>query len=290
MRRVVRGVALVVVGLLAPHWLAAQTLRSAVFGERDRATVELFADANLKSLLAQNTGGSPQSAAGSVGLAYRTESVLAQLLVNAVGQSDPVRRNFGASLLLPASGPSLGAGLLDLAFRFASLGSVCQSLAIHAYGSVSSGTWIDAPAGATSPEYGTIVGGAGGALRCVLFSGSFSQDPDRLADAPLGNRVAAFVEVGPSFRTIGGEIADADNNDVRVALLNTTEKGHWGVEATLGLEVNGVKAGVTYYGFWNEVPGMSDGQVVAGLSVESALLRGFLNRPRPSYSPPRRRR
>jgi hypothetical protein len=75
-----------------------------------------------------------------------------------------------------------------------------------------------------------------------------------------------------------------------VALLNTTEKGHWGVEATLGLEVNGVKAGVTYYGFWNEVPGMSDGQVVAGLSVESALLRGFLNRPRPSYSPPRRRR
>jgi hypothetical protein len=279
------------VGLLAPRLAAGQTLRSAVFGDRDRASVELFADANLKSLLAQNTGGNPQAAAGSIGLSYRTESFLAHLLVNAIGQSDPVRRNFGASLLLPASGPSLGAGLIDLSVRIASLGPLCQSLGLHAYGSVSSGTWVDAPVGATEPEYGVIVGGAGGALRCVMFSGSFSQDPDRVAEmSASGNRIAAFLEVGPSFRTIGGEIADADNSDVRLALLNTTDKGHWGVEATLGLEVNGVKAGVTYYGFWNEIPGMSDGQVVAGLSVESALLRGFLNRPRPSYSPPRRRR
>jgi hypothetical protein len=288
MRRV-QGVALAIV-ILAPQLAAGQTLRSAVFGERDRASVELFADANLKSLLAQNTGGNPQSAAGSLGLTYRTESFLAHLMVNAIGQSDPVRRSFGASLLLPASGPSLGAGLVDIAFRIGSVGSLCQSLALHAYGSASSATWIDAPAGATEPEYGAIVGGAGGTLRCVMFSGSFSQDPDRLPDdAPGGNRIAAFLEVGPSFRTIGGEIADADNNDVRLALLNTTEKGHWGMEATLGLEVNGVKAGVTYYGFWNDIPGMSDGQVVAGLSVESALLRGFLNR-RPNYTPPRRRR
>jgi len=288
MRRVVFGVALAVIGSLAARTLPGQTLRSAAFGERDRATVELFADANLKSLLAQNTGGNPQTAAASLGLSYRTESFIAHLLVNAIGQSDDVRRNFGAALLMPASGPSLGAGLLDLTFRIGSLGSLCQGLAVHAYGSVSSGTWVDAPG--NGAEYGAIVGGAGGTLRCLLFSGSFSQDPDRIVEAPgAGNRVAAFLEVGPSFRTIGGEIADADNNNVRLALLNTTEKPHWGVEATLGLEVNGVKAGVTYYGFWNDIPGMSDGQVVAGVSVESALLRGFLNRPR-NYDPPRRRR
>jgi hypothetical protein len=288
---VYRRIAFAAVALIAASTLDAQELRTVSFSDRDRPSVELFADANLKSLLAQNTGGNPQTAAGSLGLTYRTESVIAHLMVNAIGQADPVRRNFGATLLIPASGPSLSAGLADLAIRIGSAGSVCQAVAIHAYGSLGSAKWRTTPAGGAETEYGVVVGGAGGTLRCVMFSGALTGEGGG-SSGEGENHVAAFLEVGPSFRTVGGEIANADNDAVRQSLLGTTEKGHWGVEATFGLEFNGVKAALTYYGFSNDVPGMNDGQVVAGFSVQTALFRGLLNRPRrePEYLPPRRRR
>ncbi len=289
-----RGVAccLVVAGAVAgiASGVSAQELRSVSFGDRNRPYIELFADANLKSVLAQNTGGNPQTAAASLGLMYRTESVVANLLVNAIGQAGPVRRNVGASLLAPAAGPSLSAGLLDLAFRIGSLGPLCQDLGLHAYGSVSSAKWAYS-SGGSETEYGAVIGGAGGTLRCVMFSGPLSSSDASSSSSEGGeNRVAAYLEAGSSFRTIGGEVADATNDAVRFALLGTVEKPQWGVEATFGVEFNGVKAALTYYGFWNVVRGMSDGQVLAGFSVQSALFRGFLDRRRPEYVPPRRRR
>jgi hypothetical protein len=285
MRRIVIG--LIGLTFFVPSAAWSQGLRTVSFGDRDRAYVELFADGNLKSLLSQNSGANPQTAAGSLGLTYRTESFLAHLLVNAVGQSEPVRRNHGSSLLAPASGPSLSAGLLDLALRIASLGPVCEDLALRAYGSVSSSKWISAPSTASEAEYGVVVGGAGGTLRCVMFSGPLSTGGDVTGGGD--NHVAAYLEVGPSFRTMGGEIAESQNEAVRLALLGTTERPQWGVEASLGLEVNGFKAGLTLYNFPGDIPGMTDGQVVAGFSVQTALLRGFLSRP-PRYDPPRRRR
>ena len=291
MRAVYWSLALATVVLTVASALDAQELRTVSFGDRDRPYVELFTDANLKSLLAQNTGGNPQTAAGSLGLTYRTESVIAHLMVNAIGQADPVRRNFGASLLAPASGPSLSAGLADLAIRVGSAGPVCQAVAVHTYGSLSSAKWRTTPSGGAETEYGAVVGGAAGTLRCVMFSGALT-GADGGSAGEGENHVAAFLEAGPSFRTVGGEIANADNDVIRQALLSTTEKGHWGVEATFGLEFNGVKAALTYYAFSNDVPGMNDGQVVAGFSVQTALFRGFLNRPRqePEFLPPRRRR
>ena len=265
---------------------SAQTLRTAAFGDRDRPTIELIADANLRALLAQNTNSNPQSAAASLGLTYRTESVLATLLVNAVGQSEALRRDFGASLLAPATGPSLSAGLIDLAFRIGSLGSLCQALAIHAYGSVGSARWRFGSN--EDEEVGVVTGGAGGALRCLFFSGSVGGADNAGGD---GSRVAAFIEGGPAFRTLGGEIASASNESLRLSLLGTIDRPQWGAEGTLGLEFNGVKAALTYYSFQNDIPGMSDGQVVAGFSVQTALFRGLLDRPRrePDYRPRRRR-
>jgi hypothetical protein len=270
--------------------VSAQELRSVSFGDRNRPYIELFADANLKSVLAQSTGANPQTAAASLGLMYRTGSVVGNLLVNAIGQSGPVRRNVGASLLAPAAGPSLSAGLLDLALRISSLGPLCQDLGLHAYGSVSSAKWAYTPSNGSEREYGAVIGGAGGTVRCVMFSGPLSSSDAGSSSDGGENRVAAYLEAGSSFRTIGGEIADATNDAVRFALLGTVDKPQWGVEATFGLEFNGVKAALTYYGFQNDVRGMSGGQVLAGFSVQSALFRGFLDRRRPEYVPPRRRR
>ena len=75
----------------------------------------------------------------SLGVVYRDGNrTLVQALVNTVGQAEPVRGNYGTSLLAPASGKGLSAGLIDIAYRVSKPNTVpiCGTLAIHFYTSV----------------------------------------------------------------------------------------------------------------------------------------------------------
>lgn len=273
MRSVLLGVLLLLV--VTTVEAAAQGLRAAAFGATGSKYVEVFADGNLKAALGQKSDDNPQSASGSLGVLYRTDKLIAQFVINAVGQAEAVRGNFGASLLPPASGNSLSAGLMDITWVLVDDRALCNTVAVHSYVSVSSAKWIHTPASSTEQEYAVVTGGGGAGMRCQFFGGpvvpNADDDPDENS-----NTVAVYLDVGLAFRTIGGDVASTANDAVRESLLGTTKRQRLGVEVGLGIQVNGVKAGLTFYGFHGEIPGLSDGQVVAGFSVQSAIFKGFM--------------
>lgn len=261
--------------LFASSPLSGQSLRASSLGV-DRQVV-VFADGNLRSALGQGSDGA-QNAAGSIGVSYQSGRFGAQFVVNAVGQAEPVRSNFGASLLAPGSGNSLSAGLLELTYALTRRDAipVCGTLIARAYGSVSSSEWVEPATQADEEQrYGVVSGGGGTGVRCEFFGGSVVNAAGD--DVPVdANQVSVFADLGIAFRTIGGDIARTGNDDVRRRLILTSTRPRAGVEVGLGIQVNGLKAGLTFYGFGGEVPGLSDGQVVAGFAVQTTLFKGVL--------------
>ncbi|MCI0433850.1 MAG: hypothetical protein L0271_09370 [Gemmatimonadetes bacterium] len=252
----------------------AQSLRASSSGADH--TIIVFADGNLRTALGQDDAA--QNASGSLGVSYRSGPFGAQFVINAVGAAEPVRDNFGASLLAPGSGNSLSAGLLELTYQLTPRASipVCGTLMGRAYGSISSAEWVDpVTTGDNEQRFGVVSGGGGAGLRCEFFGGRVVNTPGD-SPAETANEVAVFLDLGFVFRTIGGDIASVANDEVRTRLLNSSTRPRAGVEVGLGIQVNGLKAGMTFYGFAGEVPGLTDGQVVAGFSVQTTLFKGVL--------------
>ena len=231
----------------------------------------VFADGNVRSGV---TGAaSAGSSTGSLGVQVQTRAfgrlADAAFRISVIGQADSVTSDFGAALLAPASGSTLNAGIADVRFI-----DVLGGLDVRAYGSVSTSNW-SVPTDSTSPGGGpgrrpidAGVLGAGLLLSEAFVSGLF----------PGGAPVAVVGDFGVAVRTVIGDLGTASNTPFRVALFGGDQRAFVGVEAGLGIQVGGVKAGLTYYYFDEDVAGFGNGQVVAGIGIETALIQGVLTR------------
>ena len=244
--------------LAAP--LAGQTQRTSSFG---KSRIEVFADGNLKNALGQGDG---QLAAASLGLGISMKRLSLSLLVNTIGTAKPLEKDFGTTLLAPASGASLAAGLVDVRW-LTGKDTVATTFkrGWRFYGSISSAEWQVLP-GDPLPT-GVVVGGFGfGRFYSLLGEVKSDEDP---------NPVGAVFDIGVAARAIGGDIASDFNEDRLNAAIPGGGKVHIGLELGLQLQINGAKASLTYYAFWGkDVPGLTRGQVVAGFSVQSPLFKG----------------
>ena len=260
----VRYVLCCLAGLATP--LGAQTLRSPLSLKDAKASVEVYADGNLKNALGgENTG---PIAAASLGLGIGIGQFSFDLLVNTIGTASALRKDFGNTLLAPASGTSLAAGLVDVRWFAGNKPSDrVPASGIRAYGSISSARWqVDTTLSETT---GVVVGGAGmGGF--LTLRGHVDADAGKKS-----NGVSALLDVGLAVRAIGGDIASAGNQTKLDAAIGGS-KFRMGFELGLQLSINGAKAGLTYYYFGGDVAGLSRGQVVAGFAVQSALFSGEL--------------
>ena len=294
----VRLLVVTILGLGNCGPIQAQGLRTAAFLPRDMKYVEVFADGNLKDAIAQDR--SVQMASGSVGVTYATDRTLASFLINAVGTASPLTENFGSSLLAPASGGSLSAGMIDVTFRpflryrkpergdqnASEPGGLARRLATRWYLSISSAKWTDVTASeeneAELPVIGAVAAGMGTGIRYFFVSGFLNDRnrdlprPENVGDLAGLNPVAVYFDLGPVMRWLGGDIGSDTNSTVRRALFGPGRRTRVGLEAGLGIQYQGMKAGLTYYWFDGENSGFSDGQVIAGFSVQTALMRGFV--------------
>jgi hypothetical protein len=253
-----------VIGALScslPQFLNAQ-LTGFVFRTKDpnaADTILVYADGNLRNTLAQND--QTTVAAGALGIGLRNRTVLLDLLINAAGTTAPLTTNHAATMLVPGSGGSLSAGYGEMRYRPGT------RIGARAYVSVSTANWTDT---VTSKTISTLVGGVGAGGFINLFGGTVSSGTDE----SNGTRIAGVLDVGVSWRTLGGDIVDKQNNQQLVNILGSNDKDRFGLEIALTLQVNDLKAGFTYYRFGGEVPGFSKGQVVAGFSVSTAIVSG----------------
>jgi hypothetical protein len=253
-----------VIGALSyglPQFLNAQ-LTGFVFRSKDPTaadTILVYADGNLRNTLAQND--QTTVAAGALGIGLRNRTVLLDLLINAAGTTAPLTTNHAATMLVPGSGGSLSAGYGEMRYRPGT------RIGARAYVSVSTANWTDT---VTSKTISTLIGGVGAGGFINLFGGTVSSG----TDDSNGTRIAGVLDVGVSWRTLGGDIVDKQHNQQLVNILGSNDKDRFGLEIALTLQVNDLKAGFTYYRFGGEVPGFSKGQVVAGFSVSTAIVSG----------------
>jgi hypothetical protein len=267
---------------LLPTAAYGQTLQRLFPATRSR--IEVFVDGNLKNVIGEPGEGT--NAAGSLGIRYVGKTYLATGLINVAGTGDTITQAFGATMLAPSSGTGLNAGLLDIRRRhlWPSWDETCRRLhqeqdrhplrcniGIHLYASASSARWatqVDSN-GVVVEAVGVPVLGTGLGLSYTFATGSIGT-----ADDPKG--VGMVLDVGLATRHLRGDLFD--QTPTRLALLSSTDRDFYGYEIGLSLQYDQLRAGFTYYRLTGDVPGLSDGQVVAGVSLQANLNSGELNR------------
>ena len=283
MRRA-RSVVLTLLALV-PASLCGQSLRTMAVPEKvsnkdsnavvPKGTYSVFADGNLKDVLGKKEGASSPS--GSLGASIATHRITASFLINAVGAAAPVDKDFGSSLLAPASGSGLSAGLAELryALKTVKLDGICAGHGIRLYGSVSSARWKRSPDDST--YIGAVIPGGGGGLYCQFVNHYEEALKDNDGKDTREERLlAVMLDAGLAIRAIAGDVTHEANDTLRIRILGTDKRTQWGIEVGVSIQYNGLKAGLTYYRFPRQIPGFSRGQVVAGFSVETALAKGSL--------------
>lgn len=299
--------------LLSPSPGATQGLTGFIFkrapGSSD--TVTVFADGSLRSAVGKDEDAT--LASGALGVEVKKQTVLLSLRITTTGTAQPLRERHAAAILVPGTGSSLNAGYGEIRITSSQAGAFFQS-GLRGYVSVTTTEWTDTLANRT---VGALVGGIGIGGFVNLFGGTLGAPlkpakPDRNEDAaadsslapaeadsaavpaategaldegsaaqePNGaqrTRVAGVLDLGLAWRTLGGDIVSRANQDVLENLFNSDAKNRLGLEIGVALQVNDLKAGLTYYLFGGSVPGLSRGQVVAGFSVAVPLIKGALN-------------
>jgi hypothetical protein len=263
MKSLVIGLMLVAMVTL-PRSDAAAQLTGFIFRSRDSAvadTLLVYADGNLRNAIAQNQNTTV--AAGALGVGLRNRTVLLDLLINAAGSSTPIRANHASTLLVPGSGGSLSAGYGELRYRPGT------RLGLRTYASVSSSSWTDT---LTDRTVSTLVGGIGVGGFVNLFGGTVGERMEGQQQTVVGS----VLDIGLAWRTLGGDIVEGSNETQLTNMLGSSKKNRVGLEIALTLQVNSLTAGFTYYLFGGDVPGFSKGQVVAGFSISTPLIKGAI--------------
>lgn len=256
--------ALACAGALLPGLASAQALlpfHQSTGGE-EGLTVTVFADGAARTALTDDPGDGA-TGTGALGLRIRSGSrwtLGANVAV--VSSADTLNRGFGTAVLTPAGG-SNPSGLLDLLISdIDRLGG----LDLHAYTSFSQSLW----SGTEGTETVGVLGLG------VLVSESFG-GVDSAQSAYYGIR----IEAGLSYRSIGGDISDADQ--LRTELLGTDNQEFGGFEGGVQLQAGNVGAGFQAFYLFNigddtHVEGLTRLQLTFGLRVEGAIFSRALTR------------
>jgi hypothetical protein len=252
-----------------PSLAAAQTLTGA--GARttqDTAAqqttrVALFADGNVRGAVIGKEGATATS--GSIGLGVSTRLSNFAAVINIAAKPDTVTRNFGATVVSPATGGALNAGLIDYRWHKQPKG---RGWGWHGYGSISSARW------ATD----TNAAGKATATTDVAFLGAGAAASYEVVRGTVGENFAfAALDLGLAYRGLFGDIATKANTDLKRRLYGTAGENWLGVEFGVALQINLVKAGINYYFFPRpNARGVTDGQVVAGFSLQANVFQGDL--------------
>lgn len=239
---------------------------------------ELYADANVRRTVGQAEGG--QVAAGSLGAFFMGGTWALDFFVNTVGTTTAIRGDYGPSILAPGAGGSFNAGLIE-GRRLIGDSDNRRRFGVRGYASVSAGRWqptdtLRSPVGFV----GTGLGGGG-------FFSIGGRVPAEVVDKSDGSTkpgfksLSAVLDVGAAYRSVGGDISDAQSRDTNLVKLRDeiglATMRRWAPEIGVTIAFNDLKAGITWYRFGGRMRGFSRGQVVAGISVQSALASGLLN-------------
>ena len=264
-----------VAALLAATTARAQTLQQAAI--QDRPRLAITASGNVRDVLGKPDQSA--SATGSISMRYTGNTYLITTLVNVAARIDTITESYGASLLPPASGRGLNAGLLDIRRRnLPFLGGRCQEapergfityacrIGVHHYTSVSSLRWAtELRDDAVTATADVPVIGTGTGLSYRFFSGRVGTgDPPATA--------GILLDIGFATRSVRGDLLA--QGPLRTRLLGSSDRDFRGLEGGLTLEYNNLRAGITYYSLGGGVSGLSRGQVVAGISIEAVLNQG----------------
>jgi hypothetical protein len=273
------GIATVLAVAMHAPLAPAQTLQSLSSSKNGNPTVDVFAEGNVKNVISQPSDAT--SVSGALGMRYLGTRFIISGLINVAGSSDTVTSGWGATMLAPATGSTLNAGLLDLRIRRRDAKdpgcappdpSLFCNQSIHLYSTIGSRRWatrIDttlnagaAPTLRVSETFDVPVWGIGADYSIAFFDGS----------VPMGGEsanVAMVLDAGLATRHIRGDLFARELTRARV--LSSSQLNFWGPEVVLSMQVNQIRSSLAYYYMSGSVDGFSRGQVVAGVSISARL-------------------
>jgi hypothetical protein len=258
----------------------AQTLQLEAITDAERQ-VEVFGDGNVKGTVGQDDEAT--AAAGSLGMRYSDGTFVVTGSINIAGTHSTATKTLGATLLSPATGGPLNAGLVDLRMphllsvttcstnKEAAWKSVLCTFGFHAYGSIATTRWatlVD-DAGAVTDSTDVPYWGFGFGPSVTFFSGKIGTGDD-------AKPVSMVLDAGFVSRHLRGDLFSQDT--LRTRLIGTTKRDFYGLELGLGLQFGNVRSGFSYYFLNGDVRGLSHGQVVAGVSIQANLIGGPLKK------------
>src|ERR1043166_3450057 len=242
--------------LVATESLSGQTLSSSVpkLG-KDSVRIRVFADGAIRALVGGQGSGSTATA-GSIGVSIVDSETQFSTQISVATANDTLHDGFGASVLAPASGGRLAAGLADYRRRH-----FWKGWGLHAYASASSARWLTLNPQDAKESIAVGAAGLGASLFRTIINQAVSDN----------NEVAILLDLGIAYRGLFGDIANADFNAVKLRTLGTIAEHFVGTEIGLTIQVNDVRAGMEFYYFHTHAPGLRDGQLVAGFSLQGGL-------------------
>lgn len=254
---------------------AAQGGAAATKCERSTPCVALYADGSIRQTIEKRDGANP--VAGSVGLSRDDGRSVVSVQINVAASADTVRSNYGGSILTPGTGGALSSGLIDYRLRPNAARKRLSRLGAHFYLSVASTRWAtefsppDSASGDSlvSATTDAAIMGLGAQLTYEVINGILSSTP-----------IYAAVDIGVSARRLFGDIAnsEAEARSLKRRLYGSTSETFAGLEIGLVIQVNNIKAGLTYYLYDGDSRGLTDGQVVAGFGIQSNIFSGLLSK------------
>jgi hypothetical protein len=256
--------------------------------DADKPILTIFGTAALKNVVADTSGAT--SATGSIGVMYESYHVMTTGLISVAGKVDTAHAQFGGTLLPTSTGGTLNAGSLELrVHRILTLQGCRPHKAIDSdedplcgvgfriLGSASSAIW-DAdpspkqnnPRPATVPVWGT----------------QWNLSYTFVDDSVDASRVWMIFDIGLATRHMRGDLTlpTPSIRARRDSLLGTTQTDFYGPMAQLTIRYGDIYAGLGYYYFGGSVPGLSHGQVVAGIALQANLLAKTLGDTRKAKS------
>jgi hypothetical protein len=248
-------------------------LRRALETSIDRATqITVFADGNIKGA-AQGESGEGPVGTGSIGLTVSRRRNFWTAMVAIASTADTVSDGFGAAMLSPGSGKPLFSGLLDL-----------RRKPWHLYAMTSKSTWrlTTEPETLTVNDQISIVPADTSVLDAVTFGagGLYFWD---LVNGYVGqNYVSLKIEVGLSLRWLTGDVAFVEEHEL-IENLGTRIRHFIGFEGGMQISFGRVTGAIQVYWMRGltgraDAVGLTEGQIVGGLSVAGDIFRGRLGR------------
>lgn len=227
--------------------------------DQDSMVVSVFGNGNVKAAIADTSGGTRVQ--GAIGVVRSTCRADFTIQLNVAAAGDTLFREYGTSLLAPATGGFFKAGLVDFravdAMKLGALGHI----GLHAYGMVSTNNWGVIGAPDTTVFQATVVGLGFGIYKQLLrndFDGTF---------------VNVGLDLGAAYRGLYGDLAAPANEANRVRLLGNAKRHFVGPEIGFSMQVSQVRGALHFYYFPStDVPGLGRGQVVAGFAIQGGII------------------